>query len=91
MDVEVILKYLFVVQFVLETWRVMKEKDLDMNNRCCMFVMQALTKGGYLQEVYELLFVYFKQIFLSFNLPYALICLTIFCLLKDVYEGLWYE
>ncbi|OVA11971.1 Pentatricopeptide repeat [Macleaya cordata] len=36
--------------FVLETWRVMMEKEIGMKKRCYMFVIQALTKGGYLEE-----------------------------------------
>ncbi|KAL5706211.1 hypothetical protein ACHQM5_024410 [Ranunculus cassubicifolius] len=36
--------------FGLETWRIMEEKEICVNKRCYMLVMQALTKGGYLEE-----------------------------------------
>ena len=39
------------VQFVMETWRVMDEKEITLNNLCSLLMMQALCKGGYLEEV----------------------------------------
>lgn len=44
--------FLFSVQFGMETWRLMEEKEIGFNNTCCFFMVQALCKGGYLDEVY---------------------------------------
>lgn len=41
----------FFVQFVMEIWRIMDEKEVHVNNRCYMLSIQALCKGGYLEEV----------------------------------------
>ncbi|KAF5200193.1 Tetratricopeptide repeat (TPR)-like superfamily protein [Thalictrum thalictroides] len=39
--------------FVMETWRIMEEKEIGMNSRCYMLIIQALTKGGYLEEAFN--------------------------------------
>ncbi|XP_077237689.1 tetratricopeptide repeat (TPR)-like superfamily protein isoform X3 [Tasmannia lanceolata] len=41
--------------FVMETWRVMKDYDIDINRRCHIFIIRALSKGGYLEEAFNLL------------------------------------
>lgn len=41
--------------FVMEIWRIMDEKEVHVNNRCYMLSIQALCKGGYLEEAYNLL------------------------------------
>ncbi|XP_038987997.1 pentatricopeptide repeat-containing protein At1g76280 isoform X2 [Phoenix dactylifera] len=41
--------------FVMETWEVMKDKTVGMNKRSCRFIVQALSKGGYLKEALNLL------------------------------------
>ncbi|KAM7490414.1 hypothetical protein LguiA_033335 [Lonicera macranthoides] len=40
--------------FVLETWRIMDEKEIDMNNRCYLLIIRALCKGGYLEQAFNL-------------------------------------
>ncbi|XP_020533461.1 pentatricopeptide repeat-containing protein At1g76280 isoform X2 [Jatropha curcas] len=39
----------------METWRIMREKGIGLNNRSCLFMMQALCKGGYMEEAYDLI------------------------------------
>ncbi|PIA46252.1 hypothetical protein AQUCO_01500044v1 [Aquilegia coerulea] len=39
--------------FVMETWRIMEEKEIGMNTTCYMLIIQALTKGGYLEEAFN--------------------------------------
>ncbi|KAF6172439.1 hypothetical protein GIB67_006952 [Kingdonia uniflora] len=39
--------------FVLETWRVMEENKIGMNKRRHTFIIQALTKAGYLEEAFN--------------------------------------
>ncbi|XP_048444515.1 pentatricopeptide repeat-containing protein At1g76280 isoform X1 [Pyrus x bretschneideri] len=41
--------------FVMETWRVMDEKEITLNNLCSLLMMQALCKGGYLEEAFKLI------------------------------------
>ncbi|XP_034675182.1 pentatricopeptide repeat-containing protein At1g76280 isoform X5 [Vitis riparia] len=41
--------------FVMEIWRIMDEKEVHVNNRCYMLSIQALCKGGYLEEAFNLL------------------------------------
>lgn len=41
--------------FGIETWRIMEEKEISMDKTCYMLIMQALTKGGYLEEALNLL------------------------------------
>ncbi|XP_048331693.1 pentatricopeptide repeat-containing protein At1g76280 isoform X2 [Ziziphus jujuba] len=36
--------------FVLETWRIMKEKEISLDNICSLLMLRALCKGGYLEE-----------------------------------------
>ncbi|KAI5341762.1 hypothetical protein L3X38_009637 [Prunus dulcis] len=37
--------------FVMETWRIMDEKEISLNNICSLLMVHALCKGGYLEEV----------------------------------------
>ena len=46
--------FLFPAQFVMETWRLMEEKEIGLNNKCYFLMVRALCKGGYLEEVYIL-------------------------------------
>lgn len=39
------------LQFVMETWRLMDSKDISVNNICFSLMMQALCKRGYTEEV----------------------------------------
>ncbi|XP_058115030.1 pentatricopeptide repeat-containing protein At1g76280 isoform X4 [Magnolia sinica] len=39
--------------FVMETWRIMEEREIVMNRRCYMFIIRALSKGGYLKEAFN--------------------------------------
>ncbi|KAL5974427.1 hypothetical protein ACLOJK_031092 [Asimina triloba] len=39
--------------FALETWRLMQQKEIPVNRRCCMFIIRSLSKGGYLKEAYD--------------------------------------
>ncbi|KAF9620234.1 hypothetical protein IFM89_010969 [Coptis chinensis] len=34
----------------METWRIMEEKEIEMDTRCYRSIIQAVTKGGYLEE-----------------------------------------
>ncbi|GMJ02768.1 hypothetical protein like AT1G76280 [Hibiscus trionum] len=36
--------------FVMETWRLMMEKEIGLNNKCYFLMVQALCRGGYLEE-----------------------------------------
>lgn len=42
--------------FVMETWRMMEEKEIGLNNKCYLLMMQALCKGGYLEEASNLIY-----------------------------------
>ncbi|KAK9160415.1 hypothetical protein Syun_006756 [Stephania yunnanensis] len=39
--------------FVMETWRTMEGKNIATNRKCNMFFVQALTRGGYLEEAFS--------------------------------------
>ncbi|XP_057445914.1 pentatricopeptide repeat-containing protein At1g76280 isoform X2 [Lotus japonicus] len=41
--------------FVVEIWRLMELKDVSMNNICSSLMMEALCKGGYLDEAFNLM------------------------------------
>ncbi|KAL2349373.1 hypothetical protein Fmac_003373 [Flemingia macrophylla] len=41
--------------FVMEIWRFMESKDVSMNNICSSLMMQALCKGGYLKEAFDVM------------------------------------
>lgn len=41
--------------FGMETWRLMEEKNVGVNDLCCLLVVQALCRGGYLEEAYNLI------------------------------------
>ncbi|XP_012464888.1 pentatricopeptide repeat-containing protein At1g76280 isoform X2 [Gossypium raimondii] len=34
----------------METWRLMEEKEIDLNNTCYLLMVRALCRGGYLEE-----------------------------------------
>ncbi|MBA0550393.1 hypothetical protein Golob_021344 [Gossypium lobatum] len=36
--------------FVMETWRLMEEKEIDLNNTSYLLMVRALCRGGYLEE-----------------------------------------
>ncbi|XVF63548.1 hypothetical protein PTKIN_Ptkin09bG0095600 [Pterospermum kingtungense] len=37
--------------FVMETWRLMEEKEIGFNKKCYFLMVRALCKGGYLEEL----------------------------------------
>ncbi|KAI5341809.1 hypothetical protein L3X38_009684 [Prunus dulcis] len=41
--------------FVMETWRIMDEKEISLNNICSLLMVHALCKGGYLEEAFKLI------------------------------------
>ncbi|KAA8537422.1 hypothetical protein F0562_026891 [Nyssa sinensis] len=41
--------------FVMETWRIMGEKEVDVDEKCYFLVIRALSKGGYLEEAFNLM------------------------------------
>ncbi|KAK9078126.1 hypothetical protein SSX86_002183 [Deinandra increscens subsp. villosa] len=41
--------------FVMEIWRTMEKKGIDMNNKCHTLMIEALCKGDYLEEAFNLM------------------------------------
>ncbi|KAK6939232.1 Pentatricopeptide repeat [Dillenia turbinata] len=41
--------------FVLETLKLVREKEISLNNRCYKFIIKALCLGGYLEEAFNLI------------------------------------
>ncbi|TKY57582.1 Pentatricopeptide repeat-containing protein [Spatholobus suberectus] len=41
--------------FVMEIWRFMELKGVSMNNMCSSLMIQALCKGGYLEEAFDIM------------------------------------
>ncbi|KAG5542786.1 hypothetical protein RHGRI_015784 [Rhododendron griersonianum] len=41
--------------FVMETWRTMGEKDVDLDDKCYLLIIRALCKGGYLEEALNMM------------------------------------
>ncbi|KAM0014638.1 putative tetratricopeptide-like helical domain superfamily [Helianthus debilis subsp. tardiflorus] len=41
--------------FVLEIWKTMEEKGIDLNNKCHTLMIRALCKAGYLEEAFNLM------------------------------------
>ncbi|XP_044511018.1 pentatricopeptide repeat-containing protein At1g76280 isoform X2 [Mangifera indica] len=41
--------------FAMETWRMTEEKEIGLNNRCYLLMIQSLCKGGYLDEAFNLI------------------------------------
>ncbi|KAL8240053.1 hypothetical protein R6Q59_013408 [Mikania micrantha] len=41
--------------FVMEVWKTMEEKGINMNNKCHVFIIQALCEGGYIEEAFNLM------------------------------------
>ncbi|KAL0432837.1 UNVERIFIED_CONTAM: Pentatricopeptide repeat-containing protein [Sesamum latifolium] len=43
--------------FVMETWKLMEEKGVELNGKCYFLTIRALCKGGYLKEAFNFLSV----------------------------------
>lgn len=41
--------------FVMETWKIMEEKEIDISAKCYFLAVRALCKGGYLKEALSLM------------------------------------
>ncbi|XP_042952109.1 pentatricopeptide repeat-containing protein At1g76280 isoform X4 [Carya illinoinensis] len=41
--------------FVMETWRLMEEREIGIDKLCYLLIIQALCKGGYLEEALNLI------------------------------------
>ncbi|GFZ10513.1 tetratricopeptide repeat (TPR)-like superfamily protein [Actinidia rufa] len=41
--------------FVMETWRVMGEKDVYVDDKCYLLIVRALCKGGYIEEAFSVM------------------------------------
>ncbi|XP_021284335.1 pentatricopeptide repeat-containing protein At1g76280 isoform X2 [Herrania umbratica] len=41
--------------FFMETWRLIEQKEIGLNNKCCLLMVQALCRGGYLEEACNLI------------------------------------
>ncbi|KAE8646171.1 pentatricopeptide repeat-containing protein At1g76280 isoform X1 [Cucumis sativus] len=41
--------------FVMETWKIMEERGIFLNNTCSLLMIEALCKGGYLDEAFGLI------------------------------------
>lgn len=41
--------------FVMETLRLMEEREIGLNEICCLLIVRALCKGGYLEEAFNLI------------------------------------
>ncbi|XP_022132697.1 pentatricopeptide repeat-containing protein At1g76280 isoform X2 [Momordica charantia] len=41
--------------FVMETWRIMEDRGIFLNNTCSLLMIEALCKGGYLDEAFGLI------------------------------------
>ncbi|KAK1392976.1 pentatricopeptide repeat-containing protein [Heracleum sosnowskyi] len=41
--------------FVMETWRTMQLKEVSMSGKCYLLITRALCKGGYIEEVFNLI------------------------------------
>ncbi|XP_076911533.1 pentatricopeptide repeat-containing protein At1g76280-like [Bidens hawaiensis] len=41
--------------FVMEIWKTMEEKGIELNNTCHTLMIQALSKAGYLEEAFNLM------------------------------------
>lgn len=41
--------------FVMETWRTMEEKEVNMNGKCYLLIIRSLCKGGYVDEAFNLM------------------------------------
>ncbi|KAJ8459891.1 hypothetical protein OPV22_032817 [Ensete ventricosum] len=39
--------------FAMETWKIMKDKVININKRSCIFILQAFSKGGYIKEAFN--------------------------------------
>lgn len=46
-----LMAFFFGMQFVMETWRLMEDKEIGVDKLCYFLIIQALCKGGYLEEV----------------------------------------
>ncbi|KAL3619867.1 hypothetical protein CASFOL_034779 [Castilleja foliolosa] len=41
--------------FVMETWKLMEEKDIELSGNCYILTIQSLCRGGYLKEAFKIL------------------------------------
>ncbi|KAG8364467.1 hypothetical protein BUALT_Bualt18G0000400 [Buddleja alternifolia] len=41
--------------FVMETWKVMAEKDIELSGKCYFLTIRALCKSGYLKEAFDIM------------------------------------
>ncbi|XP_054819044.1 pentatricopeptide repeat-containing protein At1g76280 [Prosopis cineraria] len=41
--------------FVMEIWRLMEARDISFNHKCSSLMMQALCRGGYLEEAFNMM------------------------------------
>lgn len=41
--------------FVMETWKIMEERGIFLNNKCSLLMVEALCKGGYFDEAFGLI------------------------------------
>ncbi|GAB2289289.1 hypothetical protein Dimus_023593 [Dionaea muscipula] len=41
--------------FVIEMWRILEEKGIVLGDKCCLLMVRALCRGGYLEEAFHLL------------------------------------
>ena len=60
------------LQFVMEAWKVLEVKNVNLSENCYMLIIRALCNGGYLEEVcnssyYEWFFTY-QFYFLDINI-----------------------
>ncbi|CAA6671155.1 unnamed protein product [Spirodela intermedia] len=55
--------------FALETWKIMNEKSVHINKKYWSFIVQALSKGGYLKEALKQLTFFGEKDFMHPDLP----------------------
>ncbi|KAJ3677519.1 hypothetical protein LUZ60_003243 [Juncus effusus] len=60
--------------FVMETWKAMEEREIDLNKGNCRSIIRALSKGGYTKEV---IFLIFALLFFSFSEIHILLIIII--------------
>ncbi|XP_050366635.1 pentatricopeptide repeat-containing protein At1g76280 [Argentina anserina] len=41
--------------FAMETWKIMDEKEISLDDKCSLSMVKALCKGGYLEEAFNLM------------------------------------
>ncbi|KAJ6808245.1 pentatricopeptide repeat-containing protein isoform X1 [Iris pallida] len=55
--------------FVMETWRLMEKKAIDVSKNCCRYIILAFIKGGYLKEAFNWLIFFGESDFAHALLP----------------------